>query len=706
LVVHRFSVNYMNDDPGYRRFFLLLDLMTANLVVLVLSGNLILLAVSWSLTGVLLYLLLVHNTESENAKRFGTLTLVTHLMADVPLGISVYLLYRDTGSLLIQDAFSASPETAKVVTLLIVISAILKSAQFPFHLWIVYSMEGPTPVSALMHAGIVNAGAFLVNRFAPLFLHDLWGLQTAFLVGSVTAVLGSALMLIQNDVKRALGYSTVGQMGYMIMEIGVGAFALAVYHMIAHGIFKATLFLYSGNVIHSARRDPNIPEDDLYRAVVKSEEVPSKVPWVIYGAVTVIVPLVIVLVTHLVVDVNIVKYETALILLFFGWVTGVQALISTFRVGRENPFKTVLLVVLSMAVVMLGYAFIGHSLQVFLYPSEEFTDRIYRVAFGSAPFFVIDLVILGIIILAGWVFLYYTVREKHLPFHLTVYTYMSRELYIPDLYALVRNLFLRFADRIGKITLMSSPVPVYSFFLVEGKGMDPLLLLAVLFIPLFPSSVITALILRRSGFPGVILFLLAGSLLINLPDKPGSWVHTLAVLSMILHGIRVFRAGSLRDLSAEIYSGVMPAVWLSPDPVSVLVAGAGPLVVSMMDTAVVRRFGTGDLRFVRGLTSGSPGIGWALILSVLCGVSLPPLGAVHLRFALETDPGSFNYSLLMAGWFLISAGSIVRVSDAVFGKPREDTIYPDMGLRDLLIPFSLILVSSIGGILKAGGYAP
>ncbi|MGB9874402.1 MAG: proton-conducting transporter membrane subunit, partial [Hydrogenobacter sp.] len=125
----------------------------------------------------------------------------------------------------------------------------------PFHIWLVYSMEGPTPVSALMHAGIVNAGAFIANRFAFMFPHDLYGLSLSFLIGIITAVIGSTLMLMQNDVKKALGYSTVGQMGYMMMEIGVGAFALALYHMMAHGIFKTTLFLSSGGVIYEARRD-------------------------------------------------------------------------------------------------------------------------------------------------------------------------------------------------------------------------------------------------------------------------------------------------------------------------------------------------------------------------------------------------------------------------------------------------------------------
>jgi NADH-quinone oxidoreductase subunit L len=701
LVVHRFSENYMADDPGYRRFFLLLDLMTSVLVLLVLSGNLLLLAVSWSLMGVILYLMLTHNTESEKARRFGSLTLITHLLSDIPLMLGFFLLYKDTGSLNLPEVFSASREVAGTVTLLLVLSAALKSAQFPFHLWIVYSMEGPTPVSALMHAGIVNAGAFLVNRFAPLFVHDVWGLQIAFVVGSLTAVLGSALMLIQNDVKRSLGYSTVGQMGYMIMEIGLGAFALAVYHMMAHGIFKATLFLYSGNVIHSARRDPNIPEDDLYRAVVRSEEVPSRVPWVLYVSVTVLVPLLIVLITHLLVDVNIVRYETALILLFFGWVTGVQVLVSTFRVGRENPLRTALLVILSMAVVMFGYAFLGHSLQVFLYPSKDLTERIYQVAFGSVPFFVAELVLLGLIILAGWVFLYSAVRERYLPFHLTVYTYLSRELYIPDLYDLIRGYFSRLADLVGRATLMSSPLPLYSLFFA-GDGILPLLtFMTALFVPLFPLSILTALVLRRTGPLGMVLFTLAGSALLSSGAGDPRLVP-LALVTMMVHGVRVFRVRNLRDLAVEIYCGVLPVAWVFPGATSVLLTASGPLALSLAGLEVKRWLGTEEFRFVRGLVRGSPPLGWLLMACTMAGVGIPPLGSFYLRFLPPEGMGLYLYAPLTVGWFLLSSGALLRVSEAVMGRPRRDLIYPKAGLREVLVPTALILISSAGALYVLG----
>ena len=701
LVVHKFSINYMRDDPGESRFFLLLDLMTAVLLFLVLSSNLLTIAMSWSLMGVLLYLLLLHNTKSENAKRFASYTLITHLLADIPLLLAFFLLYREAGSLYLGDVFKVSGETASLVTLLIVISACMKSAQFPFHLWIVYSMEGPTPVSALMHAGIVNAGAFLVNRFSPLFVHDEWGLQLAFLIGSVTAVLGSALMLIQNDVKRALGYSTVGQMGYMIMEIGVGAFALAVYHMMAHGIFKATLFLYSGNVIHNARRDPNVPEDEVYRAVVKREDLPSKVPWLVYGLLTVVVPLLVVLLTHLLVDVEIVRYETALILLFFGWITGVQVLVSTFRVGRENPIRTALLVILSMAVVMLGYAFLGHTLQSFLYPSKELVEKIYEVAFGSVPVFVAELVLIGLIILAGWLFLYYASREKHLPFHNTVYVFLSRELYVPDIYSLVRYYFLKLSGFVGKLTFAPATVPVYAFFVSESQELSPFFLLALLGVPLFPLSLLVFKVVREFGPFAVLILTLLGALAFSFYKQEVWWVQALALTSSFLHGIRLFRVRNLKDLTAEIYCSVVPLVWFLPEPGFVVVAGIGPLLIGVFENILRSRLGTSEMKVLGGMVTVMPLTGWTLLILVLYSAGVPPFGPSLLKFLPSLTGSSLLLTALSASWFLITAGSLLRIGDLLFGRGREDLFFTDSGKLGVLFPLALVLLSSVLGYALA-----
>src|SRR2546425_11590690 len=148
------------------------------------------------------------------------------------------------------------------ITLLIFIGAMSKSAQFPLHMWLPDSLYAPTPVHALLHAGIINAGGFLLNRLAPLYGLSPTTLHLVFAIGAMTALLGAGMMLTQNDIKKTLGYSTIGQMGYMIMECGLGAFALAVFHLIAHGLFKATIFLNCGHVIHAARQETRLPPKD------------------------------------------------------------------------------------------------------------------------------------------------------------------------------------------------------------------------------------------------------------------------------------------------------------------------------------------------------------------------------------------------------------------------------------------------------------
>ncbi len=445
-IVHKYSVRYMQDDGGYKRFFALLDLITASILLTVLSNNLLLLFIGWHLIGVFLYYLLSHNLESSSANRFAGWTLNTHRFGDIPLLIAIFLLFNEFGTF---DFSKISEELQRyegnimlleTVGILIVLSAFAKSAQFPVHIWLPYTMEGPTPVSALMHAGIVNAGGFLINRFAPVYYNAEWGLHLAFWVGLITAILGSMLMLMQTDIKKSLGYSTVGQMGYMIMECGVGAFALAIYHLIAHGIFKATLFMGSGNVIHEARKDPNIPEDEVYRFFVERELPPSRVPWIIFALITVSVPLAIVIFAHLIAGVDIFKYQGAIILLFFGWVTGAQTIFSIYRIGARSIYKLLLFVILSFTIVVMGYVVIGHSFEKFLYPDKEFIDRIYENASINPAIFEAMILIITLTVIVGWLFVYYAsvnrevVPKKFRELYLSLYTHLSRELYVYDIF--------------------------------------------------------------------------------------------------------------------------------------------------------------------------------------------------------------------------------------------------------------------------------
>jgi NADH-quinone oxidoreductase subunit L len=457
LIVRIYSVRYMAEEAGYSRFFMLLDLMTAALLVMVAAGDLITLLISWYLVGVLLYFLLGHDMRSHSAYRYGFWTLITYRLGDLPLVLAAMLLFHTYGSWSLPVLFERISQNPNAVTYLdlpvtevtgalVALAAFARSAQFLLHTWLPYTMEGPTPVSALMHAGIVNAGGFLINRFAPVYIYSGDVLHWIFIVGLVTAVIGSVLMLSQNDVKKSLGYSTMGQMGFMIMECGVGAFSLAIFHLIAHGLFKGTLFLSAGSIIGEARQDDGVPKDDLYTFIVERQSPSYKQPWLIMAAITLIVPVFVLLISHLAVAPDLFQKQGAIILLFFGWVTGAQLLFSTYHMSAQNPWRLVGLIVVSFIIVVVGYTLISHAFDQYLYPNPEFASQLYAAAGINHLSFDVLITITTFIIVTGWIRVYYT--QRHLGHHdksisnvwLNFYALISREFYINDLYTgLSRN---------------------------------------------------------------------------------------------------------------------------------------------------------------------------------------------------------------------------------------------------------------------------
>lgn len=451
LVVHVYSVRYMAEEAGFARFFILLDLMTATILLMVAAGDLITLLVAWQLIGVLLYFLLGHDLQRPAAQRYAFWTFFTYRFGDVPLILAAVLLYQAYGTLAFPELFqriAAAPEAHTVlglpllttVALLVALAAFARSAQFPLHTWLPYSMEGPTPVSALMHAGIVNAGGFLINRFAPVFVHAGGVLHLIFAVGLVTAILGSVLMLTQNDIKKALGYSTMGQMGFMFVECGVGAFAMAIYHLIAHGLFKGTLFLGAGGMIASARRHDGVPHDEVYTFVVERKPVASRLPWIVAAAITVVVPVTVLAVMRWLVGDGFVGQQGAIILLFFGWVTGAQLLFATYRLRAESPWRLMAMMILSLVVVVAGYTLIEHTFSRFLYPDRALGESLYAAA--SIPLVTFEMLvgILTVAIVVGWLAAYYTTANGAArgggasAARLAVYSLISREFYVADVY--------------------------------------------------------------------------------------------------------------------------------------------------------------------------------------------------------------------------------------------------------------------------------
>lgn len=453
LIVNIYSLRYMVEEAGYARFFVLLGCMTGTLFLMVAAGDLITLLIAWYLVGVLLYLLLGFDTKSQPAFRYAFWTWITYRFGDLPLVLAAVLLYQafDSWSLsFIFQRLAIQPNITtifdlplvEVVGALVALAAFARSAQFFLHTWLPYTMAGPTPVSALMHAGIVNAGGFLINRFAPLFVETSYVLHWVFIVGLATAVIGSVLMLTQNDIKKALGYSTMGQMGFMIMECGVGAFSLAIYHLIAHGLFKGTLFLSSGGVIGESRRNDGVPKDPLYDFVVEKNPAKGQKPWLLMAVITIVIPIVILFLAHWVVAEDFYQKQGAIVLLFFGWVTGAQLIFTTYRMRSDKPGRLIGMVIISLAVVVVGYTLISHAFDLFLYPDEEFRKQIYFAAGIPVVWFDILVVLVAGVIVASWLHTYYRERNKQKekglnPVWLGFYALVSREFYVNDFYVLM-----------------------------------------------------------------------------------------------------------------------------------------------------------------------------------------------------------------------------------------------------------------------------
>lgn len=257
-VVLGFSRNYLDGEPGQSRFFSWMSLTLASVLTLVLSGHLLLLLAAWVATSLCLHRLLLFYPERTGAVFSARKKFVFSRLGDACLLAAALMLHAHHGTFDMEAIFAelARGHTGGVApgAFLLVGCVMLKSAQFPFHSWLPDTMETPTPVSAFMHAGIVNAGGFLVIRLAPIFAEAPFASGLLALAGAFTAAFGAIVMLAQPSVKKALAYSTIAQMGFMVLQCGLGAYALALLHLAAHSLYKAHAFLTSGSTIGAVPR--------------------------------------------------------------------------------------------------------------------------------------------------------------------------------------------------------------------------------------------------------------------------------------------------------------------------------------------------------------------------------------------------------------------------------------------------------------------
>ena len=271
LMVHIYTVGYMDGDPGYNRFFAYISLFTFSMLMLVMSNNFLQLFFGWEAVGLVSYLLIGFWYTRPTAIFANLKAFLVNRVGDFGFILGIGLLLAYSGSMNYTDVFAARDQLATVIfpgtdwlmitvaCICLFIGAMGKSAQFPLHVWLPDSMEGPTPISALIHAAtMVTAGIFMVARMSPLFELSDTELSFVLVIGAITALFMGFLGIIQNDIKRVVAYSTLSQLGYMTVALGASAYSVAVFHLMTHAFFKALLFLGAGSVIIGMHHDQDI----------------------------------------------------------------------------------------------------------------------------------------------------------------------------------------------------------------------------------------------------------------------------------------------------------------------------------------------------------------------------------------------------------------------------------------------------------------
>ena len=274
LMVHIYTIGYMHEDPGYQRFFSYISLFTFSMLMLVMSNNFLQLFFGWEAVGLVSYLLIGFWFKKESAIFANLKAFLVNRVGDFGFILGIAGVVMFTGSLDYATVFGGAETVAMhsievfpgnpwnamtVICILLFIGAMGKSAQAPLHVWLPDSMEGPTPISALIHAAtMVTAGIFMVARMSPLFELSTTALGFVIIIGSVTAFFMGLLGIVQNDIKRVVAYSTLSQLGYMTVALGASAYSAAIFHLMTHAFFKALLFLAAGSVIIALHHEQDI----------------------------------------------------------------------------------------------------------------------------------------------------------------------------------------------------------------------------------------------------------------------------------------------------------------------------------------------------------------------------------------------------------------------------------------------------------------
>jgi len=274
-LIHLYSVGYMHGEEGFTRFFTYMNLFMVSMLLLVMGNNYVVLFIGWEGVGLCSYLLIGYYYDKVSAAKAATKAFVVNRIGDAGFLLAIFLVFYNFGTLDYTQVFAhasqLSPKMATAIALCLLVGAIGKSAQLPLHTWLPDAMEGPTPVSALIHAAtMVTAGVYMIVRNHAIYDLSPVAMTTVAVVGGTTALFAATIGLVQTDIKRVLAYSTVSQLGYMFLGCGIGAYSAAIFHLMTHAFFKALLFLSAGSVIHALGGEQDIRKMGGLR---------KKIPW-------------------------------------------------------------------------------------------------------------------------------------------------------------------------------------------------------------------------------------------------------------------------------------------------------------------------------------------------------------------------------------------------------------------------------------------
>lgn len=720
LVLYRYSIRYLQSERGQPRYQALLAFTIATLLVMVSSNDLVLLFSAWQLLSWLLCLL-AYNYAHLPTARSSFRTFIMLRAGDIAFLAGIVLAYQLYGTVEFASLFEQAAQTpvtlqlfglemsgATAVTLLIFIGAMSKSAQFPLHMWLPDSLFAPTPIHGLLHAGIINAGGFLLTRLAPLYVQSPTTLHIVFFVGLATAVLGTSMMLVQNDIKKTLGYSTIGQMGYMIMECGVGAFSLAILHLIAHGLFKATIFLNCGNVIHETRQEPKRPTKPSPDTRLNASN------WAIGFVVSLALPLLIVYFAHELLHVPLRESQGLVIFLFFSWVTASQAMLTLYRLKGADSFKRQGILLGVIAVVTLVYLFAAELFTGFLYPSEETVISYFEAAALPTGLFRTIVVIAALAIVIGWGIAFSKRQGRSIKrsqsiseLQASLYVFFANRLYLDGIALRLRQFVKRIAESLDGSRVFFPCLAVLALALAGASWTLPsevsigtlgTLIGMGLLLPLFPLQ--SAYVAALTRVPRIWVFILSAimplaglfgltKLVPNIPPAFFPVISALALVGAIYASTKAVVQKSVPHLIAYAALAFYSILWWQIANVgsvtreAIVYTGSVVLLVTGMLIAWDRlqvRYGNLTMDKIGGLAHPMPKFGLCLVLLVMAGVGLPPFGLAFsfMGLMLGTSSMTAGTIVILLTWFGASWYLFKLMQRLLFGPHRQDIRYDDL----------------------------